>query len=140
MAYSLRFSLSWSWILLLRLSLRQWSWSRVLALQLSGEHSSDSELSRASRGSRNRSGGGPSPLNDKEPPPRWAYIVEYAAACIIVTVWLVLIVLDALLPSYDVPVLLYMVVLVVIVFLLPGSEAIATILINAVFRRGDKSE
>ena len=81
----------------------------------------------------------PEPPNRKPEIPAWTYIVQYVAACVIVTVWLILIVLDAILPDYDVPILLYMVVLVVIVFLLPGSERIATVLINAVFRRGSQS-
>lgn len=70
--------------------------------------------------------------------PAWKAVVQYVIASAFCLVFLGLLVLDPFLPDYDVPPLLYMVILVVIVFALPGSEKIATVLINAIFRRKDE--
>lgn len=75
----------------------------------------------------------PDPLSDIRP--RWALIVQYFIASAFCVTFLGLLILDPFLPDYDVPTLLYMFMLVVIAFALPGSENIATTLINAIFRR-----
>jgi hypothetical protein len=79
------------------------------------------------------SGSAPPPVDG----PAWKAVVQYLIASAFVLVFLGLLTLDPFLPDYDVPPLLYMVILVVIVFALPGSEKIATVLINAIFRRKD---
>ena len=61
--------------------------------------------------------------------------MQYSLASAFCLVFLVLVVLDPFLPDYDVPPLLYMFMLVIVAFALPGSERLATTLINAIFRR-----
>jgi hypothetical protein len=111
-----------------------WRYTRFPALLFSvlppvGPPSRPSPPSRVSRRARRK------PVET----PAWKGIVQYAIASAFCLVFLGLLVLDPFLPDYDVPPLLYMVILVVIVFALPGSERIATVLINAIFRRKDDS-
>jgi hypothetical protein len=67
--------------------------------------------------------------------PKWPLIVQYFIASAFCLVFLGLLLIDPFLPEYDVPMILYLFMLVVIAFALPGSEKIATTLINALFRR-----
>lgn len=80
----------------------------------------------------------PAPTRDPDPDtgrPKWPLVVQYFIASAFCVVFLGLLLIDPFLPDYDPPMILYLFMLVVIAFALPGSEKIATTLINAVFRR-----